>query len=80
MPQEIYTLLLLDHFTFCLKCKQKCKGRLSNLRDLPDNPHMLTQMYFYLMYAYYKGQSVMSVSANIPNQITNCLFFYQLVI
>ena len=45
-----------DHFTFCLKCKRKCKARLSNLKDLHDDPHMLAQMYFYLMFAYYKGQ------------------------
>ena len=60
-----YTVFFSDHFTFCLKCKRKCKDRLSqpsNLNDRTDEAHVFTNMYFYLMYAYYKGKISLPVA------------------
>ena len=67
-----YTVFFSDHFTFCLKCKRKCKDRLSqpsNLNDRTDEAHVFTNMYFYLMYAYYKGK--ISLPVPFPLYIHN---------
>ena len=44
-----------DHFTFVLKCKQGCQGQLNRIGDeVIEN--MFPFMYFYMMFAYYKGK------------------------
>ncbi len=46
--------LFPDHFTYCLRCKQGCKGELSNVNgEFVDK--LMPLMYHYLQIAYYKG-------------------------
>ncbi|KAJ8923830.1 hypothetical protein NQ315_010412 [Exocentrus adspersus] len=42
-----------NHFTFCLKCKQKCKTRLGSLNG-EKHDDLLPSHYHYLQYAYFK--------------------------
>ena len=47
--------LFTDHFTFVLKCKQGCQQQLSRIGERQFE-NILPLMYFYLMFAYYKGK------------------------
>ncbi len=46
----------LDHFVFCLKCKQQCQTKLSNL-DGNIIEDVFPLMYNYLQFSYYKCKS-----------------------
>ena len=43
----------LDHYTFTLRCKQRCPSKLGNVNgDIHEN--LLASHYHYLQFAYYK--------------------------
>lgn len=48
-----YLYFILDHFAYCLKCKQKCKTRLGSLNG-EKHEDLLPSHYHYLQYAYFK--------------------------
>ncbi len=54
------TLHFLDHYVFCLKCKQHCQTKLANL-DGNAIEDIFPLMYNYLQFSYYKGQSKTSL-------------------
>ena len=45
---------ILDHYTFCLKCKSKCEEHLFNL-DGHQEDQFLALVYNYLQFSYFKG-------------------------
>ena len=52
---SLMIFFISDHFTFVLKCKQGCQGQLNRIGDeVIEN--MFPFMYFYMMFAYYKGK------------------------
>ncbi|KRT79626.1 hypothetical protein AMK59_7679 [Oryctes borbonicus] len=44
---------IANHFTYCLKCKRKCRNKLSSLNG-EKHEDLLPSHYHYLQYAYYK--------------------------
>lgn len=46
--------LSLDHYTFTLRCKQKCAAKLGNLNG-EIHKDLLPSHYHYLQFAYYKS-------------------------
>lgn len=47
-------IVILDHFTVVLKCKQKCQEKVSSLNG-DIHKDLLPSHYNYLQFAYFKG-------------------------
>jgi len=67
-----FIVSISNHFTYCLKCKRNCPSKLNTVNFPPSNsddekPHILPQMYFYLMYAYYKVGDLRKVGGCIAS-------------
>ncbi|CAH1158417.1 unnamed protein product [Phyllotreta striolata] len=58
-----------NHFTVCLKCKQKCRKKLSSLNgEIHDD--LLPSHYHYLQYAYYKIGNLKAACAAVASYLT----------
>nr|CAD7594767.1 unnamed protein product [Timema genevievae] len=60
-----------NHFTFCLKCKQKCSSRLSSLNG-EVHSDLLPSHYHFLQFAYYKVKNLQKACEAVSSYL---LFF-----
>ncbi|KAJ8975814.1 hypothetical protein NQ317_013745 [Molorchus minor] len=60
-----------NHFTFCLKCKQKCKEKLGSLNG-EKHDDLLPSHYHYLQYAYFKMKDLQKAC----QAVASYLLFY----
>ncbi|XP_044257307.1 prolyl 3-hydroxylase 1-like [Tribolium madens] len=59
---------IANHFTYCLKCKQKCKTKLSSLNG-EKHDDLLPSHYHYLQYAYFKRGDLKAACAAVASYL-----------
>lgn len=65
--------LLIDHYTYCLKCKVSCHDRMSNL-DGKEMEDFVALIFNYLQYSYYKSES------KIASQVKARMYLFKVLV